>query len=213
MEFVYNGPADGPLFVFAHGAGAPLTSSFMEAVAQGLAAHGIRVARFNFPYMQQRVDTGSRRPPERSPKLIAQYEQLIAELNQPVFIGGKSMGGRMASLVAAQCASDESPIDSTLIQGVICLGYPFHPTGNPSSLRIAHLPRINKPLLIAQGERDKLGSRSEVKSYHLPTNINWLWLEDGDHDLKPRVKSGFTHDDHLAKTINTIAAFIQQHCD
>ena len=208
MELIYNGPVDGPLFVFAHGAGAPATSDFMETIATGLAAQGIRVARFNFPYMQQRVDNGIRRPPERVPKLIAQYQQLIASIDQPMVIGGKSMGGRMASLVASALSTDTQEADAK-IKGVACLGFPFHPANKPEKLRTEHFPLIRQAIFIAQGERDKLGTKEEVLSYGLPDSINWLWLEDGDHDLKPRVKSGFTHQAHLQTTIINMAEFIR----
>jgi hypothetical protein len=209
MELIYNGPVDGPLFVFAHGAGAPATSDFMEAIAKGLALNGIRVARFNFPYMQQRVDNRTRRPPERAPKLIAQYQLLMASIDQPMVIGGKSMGGRMASLVASDPTTDALTVNSK-VKGIACLGFPFHPVNKPESLRTEHFPLIQQPIFIAQGERDKLGTKEEVATYHLPKNIEWLWLEDGDHDLKPRVKSGFTHQAHLQKTIDGMAAFIKK---
>ena len=209
MKLIYNGPVDGPLFLFAHGAGAPASSDFMETIAMGLAEQGIRVARFNFPYMQQRVDNGTRRPPERAPKLIGQYQQLIAEINQPLVIGGKSMGGRIASLAAATPFSDNQTSD-TKIKGIACLGFPFHPVNQPEKLRTEHFPLIQQAVFIAQGERDKLGTKEEVLSYRLPDNINWLWLEDGDHDLKPRIRSGFTHQAHLQKTIITMAEFIKQ---
>jgi len=209
MELIYNGPVDGPLFVFAHGAGAPATSDVMETIAKGLALHGIRVARFNFPYMQQRVDNGTRRPPERAPKLIAQFQQLIASIEQPMVIGGKSMGGRMASLVASDASTDELTVNAK-IKGIACLGFPFHPANKPETLRTEHFPFIQQPVFIAQGDRDKLGTREEVASYGLPADIEFLWLTDGDHDLKPRVKSGFTHQAHLQQTIDGMASFIKQ---
>ena len=209
MELIYNGPVNGPLFVFAHGAGAPASADFMETIAKGLALQGIRVARFNFPYMQQRVDNGTRRPPERAPKLIAQYQQLIASIDQPMVIGGKSMGGRMASLVASDPTTDELSVNSK-IKGIACLGFPFHPANKPESLRTEHFPLIKQAVFIAQGVRDKLGTKEDVASYGLPDNIDWLWLEDGDHDLKPRVKSGFTHQAHLQKTIISMAEFIKK---
>lgn len=188
MEFIFDGPEDGPLFLFAHGAGADAESDFMTTIAQGLAEKGVRVARFNFPYMQQRLIDGKRRPPNRAPQLVEFYSELIKELNQPVYIGGKSMGGRIASMAAAQ--GDEEL--NKLIKGVICLGYPFHPIGKPEKLRIEHLKDIQAPLFIAQGTRDKLGSYEEVNNYDLNQQIDLLWLEDGDHDFKPRVKSGLT---------------------
>ncbi|WP_354669222.1 alpha/beta family hydrolase [Psychromonas sp. 14N.309.X.WAT.B.A12] len=203
MKVVFDGPEDGPLFVFAHGAGAPLTSDFMQKVSVGLGEQGIRVARFNFNYMQQRVDTGSRRPPERAPKLVEQFIQLINGFEQPMVIGGKSMGGRMASLVMAEHALAQ-------VKGVACLGYPFHPQGKPDKLRIEHLEQVKVPLAIIQGTRDKLGSQEEVANYDLPNALQWHWLEDGDHDLKPRVKSGLTQNGHMQSTIDYLANYIKQ---
>ena len=203
MNLIFDGPVDGPIFLFAHGAGAPLDSNFMQAVTHGLASKGIRVIRFNFPYMQQRVDNGTRRPPERAPKLIAQFKSVIESINQPMVIGGKSMGGRMASLVASE--TDEV---NQHIKAIACLGYPFHPAAKPDQLRTEHLPLIKQPLLIIQGDRDKLGSRQEVASYQLPPSIQWHWLVDGDHDFKPRVKSGFNHQQHIDHTIEVLADFI-----
>jgi len=213
MKLIFNGPENGPLFVFAHGAGAPADSAFMTTIAQGLAARGIRVARFNFPYMQQRVDNGTRRPPERAPKLIAQYSELLKQLDCPMVIGGKSMGGRMATLLLAELTSDATESsDLTLkksIKGVACLGYPFHPAGQPEKLRTEHLPLIKSQLLIIQGDRDKLGNQAEVQQYQLPSDIQWLWLADGDHDLKPRVKSGYNQPQHLEQAIDTLELFIR----
>jgi len=206
MTLVFDGPEQGPLFIFAHGAGAPLTSDFMQKVSKGLAEKGIRVARFNFNYMQQRVDTGSRRPPERAPYLIKQFLELIQSFDQPMVIGGKSMGGRMASLVATE--SDPESIKN--VKGVACLGYPFHPQGKPEKLRIEHLPHIVQPLAIIQGSRDKLGDYDDVVSYSLPSTIKWCWLKDGDHDFKPRVKSGLTHEQHIQSCIEYLAVYIKE---
>jgi len=220
MKLIFNGPDNGPLFVFAHGAGAPADSTFMTTIALGLATKGIRVARFNFPYMQQRVDNGTRRPPERAPKLIAQFATLLNQLECPMVIGGKSMGGRMATLLLAQLASDELDLDlpnlkevgtklNKQVKGVACLGFPFHPAAQPEKLRTEHFPLIKQPVLIIQGERDKLGSHSDVTGYQLPSTIDWLWLNDGDHDLKPRVKSGYNHQEHLEQAIDKLALFIK----
>jgi predicted alpha/beta-hydrolase family hydrolase len=210
MMFVVDGPSTGPLFLFTHGAGAACDSQFMQTIALGLADQGICVVRFNFDYMQSRIETGSRRPPERSPKLIEQFESKIKELskqnNRSMVIGGKSMGGRMASLVASMF--DENQLSE--IKGVACLGFPFHPSGKIDKLRIDHFPKVKQKQLIIQGTRDKLGSFEDVQSYQLPSEITWLWLEDGDHDLKPRVKSGFTHQAHLQKAIYQLASFIKE---
>lgn len=205
MELIFNGPQDGPLFVFAHGAGAPLTSDFMEEMSLALAEQGIRVVRFNFNYMQQRVALGYRRPPERVDKLIVQFQEVIKTLNLPMVIGGKSMGGRIASLVAAETADDLLK----QVKGIACLGYPFHPQGKPDKLRIEHLANITTPLLIVQGDRDKLGDKLDVASYSLPDSIQWLWLEDGDHDFKPRVKSGLTHSQHMQTTVLHLSHYIK----
>lgn len=197
MEFIFDGPENGPLFLFAHGAGADAESKFMTTIAQGLAEKGVRVARFNFPYMQQRLIDGKRRPPNRAPQLVEFYSDLIKELNQPVYIGGKSMGGRIASMVAAQGDKELNK----LIKGVVCLGYPFHPIGKPEKLRIEHLKDIQAPVFIAQGTRDKLGSYEEVNNYDLAKKIDFLWLDDGDHDFKPRVKSGLTQTQLIYKVL------------
>jgi len=178
----------------------------MEKVSIGLAEQGVRVARFNFNYMQQRVETGSRRPPERAPKLIEQFSEVIQSINKPMVIGGKSMGGRMASLVVAE----SPPHLLTSIKGIACLGYPFHPQGKPEKLRIDHFDKIKLPVAIVQGFRDKLGNREEVDSYLIPEHFQWCWLEDGDHDLKPRIKSGFTHQQHIQSCIDYLANYIKK---
>jgi len=206
MEFIFDGPSDGPLFLFAHGAGADAQSDFMTTIAKGLASNGIRVARFNFPYMQKRLEEGTRRPPDRAPKLVDFFADLIRQSEQPVFIGGKSMGGRIASMVAA--LNDDELNEK--IRGVICLGYPFHPQGKPEKLRIDHLCSIKAQLHIIQGTRDKLGSKEDAAGYNINKQINWLWLEDGDHDLKPRVKSGFTYGQHTSTTINYLTTLIRK---
>ena len=114
----------------------------------------------------------------------------------PLVIGGKSMGGRVASMLA-----DELFAAGT-IAGLLCLGYPFHPPGKPDQLRTKHLAGLKTPALICQGTRDIFGSREEVSEYKLSKQIEILWLEDGDHDLRPRKAiSGFTAADHL----NTVA--------
>lgn len=191
-------------FIMAHGAGAPADSPFMTHIAQGLAALGVEVIRFEFDYMAQRRIDGKRRPPPRSAELLmAQWRAIIATSRAgslPLFIGGKSMGGRLASLIA----------DASGAAGLICFGYPFHPQAKPDQLRIAHLQSLRTPALILQGTRDALGNNVEVPAYPLAPSIRLHWLQDGDHDLKPRVASGFRHEQHLASAIAATAAFIQQ---
>ncbi|EPB4565212.1 alpha/beta fold hydrolase, partial [Vibrio vulnificus] len=152
LPCIIDGPDNGPLFIFAHGAGAPMEHAFMTAVAQGLAKEGIRVVRFNFPYMAKRAEDGKKRPPDRAPKLLEAFSEVIASVtDDPVIIGGKSMGGRMASLLS------EHP----LVKGIACLGFPFHPPGKPEKFKGEHLQTLSKPTLILQGERDTFGTQTE----------------------------------------------------
>lgn len=207
MPFELTNRCDTPIarFLFAHGAGAPADSDFMNSLSELLAARHIEVVRFEFAYMAQRRVDGVKRPPAREPVLTAQWQEVISRFRVqtpelPLFIGGKSMGGRMASLVA----------DEAVVSGLICLGYPFHPQRKPDVLRVAHLAQLATPTLIVQGTRDALGNREEVSHYHLSPAIKLHWLEDGDHDLAPRVKSGFTHQQHLVSAADAIEIFIRE---
>lgn len=204
MSLLIDGKQHEMTCIFAHGAGAPMDSEFMETVAKGLAKKGIKVVRFEFPYMQARRLNGKKRPPNRQPELLAAFTDVLNQQTGPCVLMGKSMGGRMASILAS-----ESP-DSEKIMGVLALGYPFHPQGKPEKLRIEHLPKVQVPLAIAQGTRDALGNFDEVQALALPESIEWQWLEDGDHDLKPRVKSGLTHQQHIQQTIEFSADFISR---
>ena len=193
-RFVVDGPKTAPVtLLLAHGAGGAMDSPAMAAIAGALAATGLRVARFEFGYMAARRE-GQRRPPPRAERLAPEYRAAVAELNAtgPLVIGGKSMGGRVASMLADEL------YDEGRIAGLLCLGYPFHPPGKPDQLRTEHLKRLRAPTLICQGTRDPFGARAEIESYSLPKTIEILWLEDGDHDLKPRKRiSGFSAADHL----------------
>jgi len=194
---------DGPeraleAVVLAHGAGAPMDSPFLEYVAAGLATRGLRVVRFEFPYMHARRD-GRRPPPDREPVLLDRWRAVIAELGgRPLVIGGKSLGGRMASLLA----------DEVGARGLVCLGYPFHPPGKPQRLRVAHLESLRTPTLVVQGTRDALGSREEVAGYRLSRSIRVHWIEDGDHSLKPRARSGRSERQNLDEAVDAVAQFV-----
>ena len=198
-DLIFDGPADGPAIVLAHGAGAPMDSPFMNAMAAGLAAAGLRVARFEFPYMHRRR-AGERRPPDREPVLRQTWNRVIAALGggERLVIGGKSMGGRMASLVA----------DEEGVRGLVCLGYPFHPPDQPERLRTAHLKDLRTPALIVQGTRDPFGGRDEVAGYGLAPSIRVVWMEDGDHSVKPRVSSGRTEKGNLEAAVGEVAGFV-----
>jgi predicted alpha/beta-hydrolase family hydrolase len=200
-----NNNAKDPVatFVFAHGAGAGQNSEFMAFVAESLAQHNINVLRFNFAYMQLAEELGKSRPPDRADKLLVHFKAVLTEVETrlPIFIGGKSMGGRMASML----------LDESTALGCICMGYPFHPPGKPEKLRTEHLEAINKPVLILQGERDTFGTREEIGSYYLSEQVQVTYLKDGDHSFKPRKASGFTLDAHLNLVICQTVEFIKSH--
>lgn len=215
MELMRSGPKEGPVYVFAHGAGASMNSAFMSQVAAGLSERGVHVVRFNFPYMVKREEDGKRRPPDRAPKLIEAYEAVIKYLDCPVIIGGKSMGGRMSSMLLAK--NSQLPKEEQLtILGSACLGFPFHAPGKDPKDRLDHLVALTAPLLIVQGTRDTMGTQAEVTGYfedkRISDSIEVNWLEDGNHDLKPRIKSGFSHLQHIESAIDQVAKFVfKQH--
>jgi hypothetical protein len=201
-ELLVDGPADGePAIVLAHGAGAPMDSPFLAAVAGGLAAKGWRVVRFEFPYMRGRRTGVGRRPPDPTPVLRGAWLETIERLGgaSRLVIGGKSLGGRIASLVA----------DEVGARGLCCLGYPFHPPGRPDRLRTEHLAALRTPTLIVQGSRDALGDREEIAGYRLSPGIRIEFLEDGDHSFRPRRSSGRTEDQNLRQAIAAIDRFVR----
>jgi hypothetical protein len=204
-KLLTNGPKDASVTVaLAHGAGAAMDQPFMAAFAEGLAGRGIRVARFEFPYMAARRADGGKRPPDRDPVLRAAWRAVIETLGRErLVIGGKSMGGRYATMVAADLESEGSPV-----LGVACLGYPFHPPGKPGRTRTEHLRALATPTLIVQGERDSLGRREEVEGYRLSPSIRLHWLADGDHGFKPRQASGRTETQNWDEAIAKLAEFV-----
>ncbi len=201
-QFIQNGAESAPAqVVLAHGAGAPMDSPFMNRFAEGLAKEGIGVTRFEFPYMQQRRTEGKKRPPNPQPVLLQTWHSVLETFQdvECLVIGGKSMGGRMASLLA----------DEERVQGLLCLGYPFHPPGKPEKTRVAHLEHLNTPTLVIQGARDALGNQAEVAQYLLSENITLHWLADGDHSFKPRKSSGRTEAQNLNDGIECALQFIE----
>lgn len=188
--------------ILAHGAGAPMDSTFMQRMAELLAVRGIGVLRFEFPYMAARRADGGKRPPNPQAQLLECWRQVYSQVRKevagPLAIGGKSMGGRMASLLADELAAD----------ALVCLGYPFHAVGKQDKPRVAHLAELRTPSLIVQGERDAMGNRQTVASYTLSPAIRLEWLVAGDHDLKPLKASGFTHEQHLQTAADAVAAFV-----
>jgi len=195
-----DGPREAAItVVLAHGAGAAMDSPFMNTVAAGLAREGLRVVRFEFPYMRSRRTGGKRAAPDREPVLIQAWREVIGRLGggERLVIGGKSMGGRIASMVA----------DEAGVRGLVCLGYPFHPPGQPAKLRVKHLETIRTPALVVQGTRDQFGSLEDVRSYKLSPNVRVVWIEDGDHSLKPRARSGRTEAENLAAAVAAVVEF------
>lgn len=195
MELLWGGPATGTTIVLAHSAGAPMDSSWMNEVCDLLADRGIRTARFEFAYMASRRD-GARRPPPKAESSMGEFRDAVAEAVRtaggPVLIGGKSYGGRVASLVADQLH------DAGAVRGLVCLGYPFHPPEKPEQLRTAHLLTLRTPALICQGTRDPFGTIDEVPGYGLPPTIDVRWFE-GDHDVQRRTR--------LAPVADAVAEF------
>lgn len=205
MMFLFDGPIHATTtLLLAHGAGGAMDSASMTSVAQALAREELRVARFEFDYMAGRRTRGGRKPPPRAETLLPEYRHAVDALGAEgrLVIGGKSMGGRVASMVADELYARGR------IAGLLCLGYPFHPIGKPAQLRTAHLAALKTPALIVQGTRDQLGAREEVGGYTLSNAIELLWLDDGDHDLKPRKTiSGFSAADHLASMARRVRAW------
>ncbi|MET0384587.1 MAG: alpha/beta family hydrolase [Polyangiales bacterium] len=178
IKLAWNGPKRGaPRVLLAHGAGTGMDSPFMREVAAGLAAHDIGVARFEFPYMQRRRKSGKRSPPDRAPVLLESFRSAVAQLGaaDELVIGGKSMGGRMASMLA----------DELGVAGVLCLGYPFHPPGQPDKTRTEHLAGLKTRCLIVQGTRDPFGTREDIAGYVLSRRIRVVYIDDAGHDLAP----------------------------
>ncbi len=200
--WLWNGAVQGAgwTLILAHGAGAPMDSQWMAEMAERLAVRGVNVLRFEFPYMAQRRLDGGKRPPNPQPVLLECWREVFSEVRRhvagPIAVGGKSMGGRMASLLADELGAD----------ALVCLGYPFYAAGKPEKPRVAHLAHVKTPTLIVQGERDALGNREAVEAYTLSPAIEVHWLVAGDHDLKPLKASGFSHTQHLEAAADRIVS-------
>ena len=201
IPFLFDGPSRPKLtMALAHGAGAPMDSPFMESMAKGIAGAGIRVVRFEFPYMQARRASGKKGGPDREPVLRATWWDVIRHLGaERLVIGGKSLGGRIASLVA----------DEAGVRGLICFGYPFHPPGAPDRVRAAHLSGLSTLALIVQGTRDPFGSPEEIRGYRLSRSIRVVWTPDGDHSFKPRARSGRTESENVSFASDAAKDFLR----
>ena len=216
FDFLINEPAESPraVLMLAHGAGAAMDSSFMERIAAMLADNGIVVVRFEFSYMARRRVDGKRRPAGRAERWTHHYFRAVEELLQgenwnkawdglPLLIGGKSMGGR----VAAMLANDED-LDLA-VKGVVVFGYPFHAIGKsePENWRMEPLEKSLLPILICQGERDDFGWWDEVEAIELPPQVTLEWITDGSHDLGPTGKSEATMKSNMLHAASLAADF------
>jgi predicted alpha/beta-hydrolase family hydrolase len=191
--------------ILAHGAGAPQSSAFMVDFARGLARRGCHAVTFNFPYTEQ-----GRRLPDRAPVLEACFRDVIAAIRArddlaagPLVIGGKSMGGRIASHLAAQGVAD--------LAGLVALGYPLHPPGRPERLRAEHLARIRSPMLIVQGSRDAFGTPEELRPALAPlgTTVTLHVVEGGDHSFKVPKRRPITQEEIFERVQDEIARWIR----
>lgn len=200
-----KGDGSSGCLLIAHGAGAGQQSPYMSRIREALAQHGVQTLAIEFAYMQRMQRVGRRRPPPRIDLLVEELSQWCDILTRPEggnpWLGGKSMGGRAASLLAA---NEE-------VAGLVLCGYPFHPPGKPERLRLSHWPSIGCPTLVVQGSRDPFGTREEVEGYTLAEGVKVHWLADGDHDWKPRRSSGRSQAELIDEGAAVIAAFMRTH--
>jgi predicted alpha/beta-hydrolase family hydrolase len=203
-DFAYQGPKRGAdrAVLLAHGAGADMNAATLTTVADALARAKIPSLRFNFPYK-----AAGRRSPDRPPVLAAAVREAAAELArlakvppERLVLGGRSMGGRICSMVAAD--------DGAL--GLVLLGYPLHPPGNAAQLRVEHFPRLRMPALFVSGTRDAFAAPDELKreAKKIRGRVSFHWIESGDHGFKPLKSSGLTADGVLADAAAAVVAFV-----
>ncbi|MDP5137649.1 alpha/beta hydrolase [Rheinheimera baltica] len=186
--------------LLSHGAGAGANSEFMQQLAKQLTLNNIEVWRFNFTYMQRFIASGKRSLPDKIPQLLQQFCAAIdcCDTSLPKFVAGKSMGGRVASML---------PADINIL-AAFAFGYPFHPP-KKQSWRTEHFNQLPRPLFIMQGERDAFGNSDELADKQWP-GVTLHWLNDGDHDFKPRVKTGLTQAELIAQTAQFCSRMIDE---
>jgi hypothetical protein len=210
-----GGPSALATLVLAHGAGAGQTSDFMVTFARGLAARGLHVVTFNFPFTER-----GKKLPDPQPVLEACYRAVLAHVaadpetgDLPLFIGGKSLGGRMASHVAsARDVNDESAgAWWDRLCGLVLLGYPLHPPGKPQQVRVSHLPHIVHPMLVVQGAKDAFGTPAELRLFFdvLPVRAEIYTVDQGNHSLEVPKRSGRPQTEVNGEAQDRIAAWIR----
>ena len=200
---VYDSATARAFGVVGHGAGAGQNSPFMVRFAEGMAARGVTTATFDFPYIVSR-----RSVPDKAPVLEASWREAVEQARKlaaklPLFIGGKSMGGRIASHIASQGCPG--------LSGVFFLGYPLHPPGAPEKRRDAHLPLIQEPMLFVQGSRDAFGASDEIDAL-LPSlkRATLHVVPDGDHSFKVRARAGLKPDQVLDSIMDTVVEWMDR---
>ena len=198
---MYESGAARAACVLGHGAGAGQGSPFIVGFAKGMAARGVAAATFDFPYM-----ASGRSVPDKPPVLEAAWVSAVAQAREvfgalPLFIGGKSMGGRIASHVASQGCPG--------LAGLFFLGYPLHPPGAPDKRRDAHLPQIQEPMLFVQGTRDPFGTSDEIAAL-LPSlrRATLHVVPDGDHSFKIRARAGVKPQQIIEDIMDTVVGWM-----
>ena len=195
-------------FVFAHGAGAGKDSSFIQTLTALLEERGIKVHLFNFDYMEQALLLNKRRPPSQMPLLCENFIEVLKAFEQsnqevrPLFIGGKSMGSRVACEIVEQVRQS--------VSGIIAYGYPFHPAKKPEKSRLTTLTVLAHPCLVVQGEHDALGHQDEIEGFDIPSNITVEFVPTANHDLKPLKRSGWTEEQALRFAADRTLDFIKR---
>ncbi len=194
-----------PLLILAHGAGAPYTSPFMATAASGLVQRGLCVVRFHFPYMEAAQRSGTKKPPDPAKRLLATWRAVIDRAlalrgHGPLSIGGKSMGGRMASMLLAEGRAPE-------VRAAVYLGYPLHPPKKPEKLRADHLPKVLVPQLFVSGEKDALCDPTKLRAV-LETipSARHLEIAGADHSLARSRKDPLAGADEW---LDAVAAFVK----
>ncbi len=206
ISWVRDGTIRGrPLLILAHGAGAPYTSPFMATAASGLVQRGLCVVRFHFPYMEAAQRSGTKKPPDPAKRLLATWRAVIDRAlalrgHGPLSIGGKSMGGRMASMLLAEGRAPE-------VRAAVYLGYPLHPPKKPEKLRADHLPKVLVPQLFVSGEKDALCDPTKLRAV-LETipSARHLEIAGADHSLARSRKDPLAGADEW---LDAVAAFVK----
>jgi predicted alpha/beta-hydrolase family hydrolase len=205
----YQGPKRGAdrAVLLAHGAGADMHAAALTVTADALADAKIPSLRFDFPYRR-----AGRRAPDRPPVLLAAAREAAADLARRarvplgrLVLGGRSMGGRICSMLAADAA------DPVPALGLALLGYPLHPPGKPDQLRVEHFPRLTMPVLFVSGTRDAFATPDELKRHakQVKGAVSFSWIETGDHVFKPLKASGLTPAGALTGAAEAVVRFVQ----